>query len=251
MNKKNTKTIAAMLILVGGGFALQANAATYLSPSFVQASSASYGCTNCASDVTSTLNSVVAGDLLMMGFGQSTLGTSTFTDSNGTPIFLASTTWHTNSESWWYYEPNAAAGTHNIHVHFPIEQSYPGVFVEEYGKSATSSPIDTFRIGIGNSGSTAGSGNLSSTAQMNEVVYAAGASAGGSLSAPSGYTMRDSSANVMDNATSSLAQGTVTSGTFNYSGGGIDWAVLAATIKGQATSSSATSTPDALLFAGD
>jgi len=251
MRKYLAAIISLAVILTGLFMASPALAVTYLSPSFVQASSTSDGCTNCASDVTSTLNGVAAGDLLLMGFGQSILGTSTFTDSNGTPIFLASTTWHTNSESWWYYEPNAAAGTHNIHVHFPINQSYPGVFVEEYSRSATSSPIDTFRVAIGNGGSTASSGNLSSTAQVNEMVYANGASAGGSLSAPSGFTMRDSSANAMDNATSSLAQGTVTSGTFNYSGGGIDWAVMAATIKGQATSSAASTSTDALFFAGD
>ena len=106
-----------------------------------QATSAGSGSSK---DTTTTITSVTAGDLLIMDYTITGIpSTVTVTDTNGTPVLVASTTWHSNAQNAVYYEQNAAAGTHSFHIKMSTTTSNNQMYVEEYTGAATSSALDT------------------------------------------------------------------------------------------------------------
>lgn len=205
----------------------QGPSATYKTISFIKSARTSIGSGGLTS---SSFTGVNASDLLVFEttFTSSTGAVATFADSNGTPVFIASTTWHGTAHSYFYYEANAAAGTHNVTSTYNGQVSFPDLTIIEYSNVATTSPLDSFSL-VAGTGANVASGVLAPTSLSNEVLLGYAQQAGGSLTAGTGYTLR--SAVYEDNATSTLVQGTATSTAFAGGTGGLDFVAFGSSWK--------------------
>lgn len=168
------------------------------SPTFEVSNSAAVG-----SGTTTSLTLTVAGGeaIIIAADWSSTTGFVSLTDTNGVPADLMATIsqptviqWASSSRSQvYFYEKNAAAGTHTIAVTIGAN-TLLGLLASAYSGASTTAPIDF--VTVPNIIAAIPSPNLScnpvTTHQLNGTIVAFGTSTSASVAtnAGSGYTVR-------------------------------------------------------------
>jgi hypothetical protein len=163
--------------------------------SYVQSNSASPN-NSSLSSLTVTLSAAeAAGDLnvVAVGWGSTTVGISSVTDSQGNSYTLAigpSATTSVGSTSI-YYAPNiaaAAAGANTVTVTFSAAVPFPDVRVAEYSGISTTSPLDVTTVATG-TGTTSSSGAVSTT-NANDLLVGSNWVLSGTTGPGTGFTQR-------------------------------------------------------------
>jgi glucose/arabinose dehydrogenase/PKD repeat protein len=217
--------------------ALPVQAAT---PAFRQSRGVEIGSGTVASVALTSAN--VAGNLIVVQVIWSNTGAVTMSDTRGNAYVAATprTTWASGWSAQSFYAKNIAAGADTVRATFATSiNSFGIVQVHEYTGIDKANPLDGATIRTG-TGTTMNSGPVTTT-NANDLLWAAGASAGTMNAAPSGWTQRlNTSGNrTMDRIVTSAGTYTVTP---NHSGG--SWVMQLVAFKADAgLDTTAPSTP--------
>ena len=162
---------------------------------YVQSNSASPN-NSSLSTLSVALNSAqAAGDfnVVAVGWGSTTVGISSVTDTKGNTYTLAfgPTVVSSVGSTSIYYAKNivaAAAGANHLTVTFSAAVPFPDVRVAEYSGISTTSPVDVTVAGNG-TGTTSSSGSVTTT-NANDLLVGSNWVLSGTTGAGSGFTQR-------------------------------------------------------------